>query len=189
VLLQNIGQGGGEVGSCSFYMPIFTKNITLYQNQKTLYTAIPKSNNPYWEDTSRFRWLDLHYLVDTTMRINRCYEIIKTLVKTNFTLLNKKHINDNGTPLHYFLRDLSIKSLSDIKIIKILTTKTNINMQTKYGNTPLHEFLMRNHKSNQDKHIIKWLIEQGADIDIKNNQGLMVKELILENKDLSELLR
>lgn len=116
---------------------------------------------------------------------NVCPEAIEKLARANPALLNKRQNYSGANPLHLYLSGLNV----DIELVNKLITSANINMKTNLGNTPLHEFLI-NHKSlaNINQQIIKMMIARGANINIKNNEGVTVKDLMLKNPDLSGLL-
>lgn len=103
--------------------------------------------------------------------------ILHILVKNNDDTLSKyishKIIKDmknqlnkyKKTPLH-----LAIEKKLSLAIIIQLITKTNINMQDNQGNTPLHH-AYQNDLSSTDT--IDLLIANGANVEIKNKQGLI----------------
>jgi hypothetical protein len=188
VLLNQVGKGGSDAESCKPYHLFLSENITLYQSSKTLYEPIPDINGQQGIAPS-YRWEDLYYLADTSYRTYTCYDDIALLVKVAPDLLNKKHNYDGATPLHYYLRGLFKRDKQDIKLVSILMTPTNVNMKSNDGNTPLHELLNGKKPFVTDKQIIQMMIDKGADINIRNNQGVTVREIIEKRLDLFNLVK
>jgi hypothetical protein len=184
VLLAEIGAGGAGWASCDSYMLLLNKNIALYQNDKTLYEPVPDADEEMKGSMPSYRLEDIHHLADPYYTV--CPEAIEWLVRVNPELPNKK--GDIGyygsTPLHLFLGRTYMRKSSDIKIINNLITPTNINMKTDYGDTPLHEFLTNKNLDSLEnkKKIVKMMISRGANINIKNNEGITVKDLMLKQK-------
>ena len=192
VLLIQIGEGGNKWASCQAYMLILKKNIELYKDKKTLYEPVPDYEGRTGAFSS-YRWMDLYHLTDPAYNI--CPEVIERLVRANPEFLNKKRDSwSQTTPLNQFL-SAPQNTPKRFQIIKMLTTPVNINLKNGIGNTPLHTFLgshdptTANNLNDSDKQIVQWLIEQGADINLKNNKGISAKELILKRPDLSGLLK
>lgn len=182
VLLRQIGEGGTLWAPCEAYNLFLNQNIKLYKDNKTLYEPISDIDGQKGINSS-YRWEDLHHLSDHTYNV--CPEAIEKLARANPALLNKRQNYNGANPLHLYLSGLNV----DIELVNKLITSANINMKTNLGNTPLHEFLI-NHKSlaNINQQIIKMMIARGANINIKNNEGVTVKDLMLKNPDLSGLL-
>ncbi len=178
VLLAQIGAGGAGWASCDSYMLLLNKNIALYQNDQTLYEPVYKGSTPF------YRLEDIHHLADPSYTI--CPEVIERLVRENPELPNKKSDLDyyGSTPLHLFLGLTYMRKSSDIKVINNLITPTNINMKANNGDTPLHRFLDNKNITNLEikKKIVKMMISRGANINIKNNEGITVKDLMLKQK-------
>lgn len=184
VLLDQVGQGGNSWVSCEAYMLVLNENIGFYKNKKTLYELVPGYDKGVGSSS---RWMDLLQLTDPAYNI--CPEVIGRLVQASPELLNKRDSWNMATPLNQFISS-HVDTPKRIQIIKMLTTPVNINLKNKVGNTPLHTFLKGadpDAKSSGDLAIVKWLIEQGANIDLKDKQGISVRELILKRKDLSGL--
>lgn len=188
ILLHQVGKGGSDAESCKPYHLFLSKNIALYQSSKTLYEPMPDINGQQGIAPS-YRWEDLYYLTDTSYRTYTCYDDIALLVKVAPDLLNKKHNYDGATPLHYYLRGLFKRDKQDIKLVSILMTPTNVNMKSNDGNTPLHELLNGKKPFVTDKEIIQMMIDKGADINIRNNQGVTVKEIIEKRLGLLNLVK
>ena len=77
-----------------------------------------------------------------------------------------------------------MRKSSDIKVLNNLITPTNINMKDNDGDTPLHRFIGNKNTTNLaiKKKIAKMMISRGANINIKNNEGITVKDLMLKQK-------
>ena len=134
--------------------------------------------------TPSYRLEDIHHLADPNYTI--CPEVIEWLVRVNPELPNKR--GDIGyygsTPLHLFLGSTYMRKSSDIKVLNNLITPTNINMKDNDGDTPLHRFIGNKNTTNLaiKKKIAKMMISRGANINIKNNEGITVKDLMLKQK-------
>ncbi|MFZ1344138.1 hypothetical protein [Thiothrix eikelboomii] len=179
VLLRQIGEGGALWAPCEAYHLFLKQNIKLYKDNKTLYEPIPDFDGKKGINSS-YRWEDLHHLSDHTYNV--CPEAIEKLARANSALLNKRQSYGGVTPLHLYLSGLDV----NIELVSKLLTSANINMKTSLGNTPLHEFLINNKGStNINQQIIKMMIVRGANINIKNNKGVTVKDLILKHPGLS----
>lgn len=197
VLLQEVNEAGGVWGSCSAYRIFLNKNIALYQNDKTLYEPMLEASGIYelpinvreelgtTKPYYKYRWEDMHHLADPTYNI--CPESIKRLARANPKLLNKRWRYDGATPLHLYLRGSFMQSSGDIQLVGTLITSVNVNMRSNDGNTPLHDFIVNTNPTNvaNIKRVIKMMIARGANINLKNNQGITVKDLILKRKDLT----
>lgn len=188
VLLSQIGEGGHAWASCESFLLILNKNIGLYKDKKTLNEPVPsyeKGEHP------SYRWKDIFHLTD--FGYNICPEAIKRLVQANpDELLNKRLAMSEGNPLHNYLAGVDMSRPESVPLIKMLTTPINVNMKSKWSGTPLHGFLsnIATRASSQDKHMITWFIEQGANINLKNAEGVTVKDLILKSRpDLSGVLK
>lgn len=181
VLLQQVGEGGGFWASCKVYTLFLNKNLKLYKENKTLYESVPAVAADELKGLSPFyRWEDLHHLSNPTYNI--CPDAIEKLARANPALLNKRQRYGGDTPLHLYLSGLDY----NIKLVNTLTTAVNMNMKNNRGNTPLHEFLINNRGVDKiNKNVIEMMIARGANINIKNNKGVTVKDLILKRPDLS----
>ncbi len=167
VLLSQIGEGGQFWASCEAYMLFLNKNIEFYQSNNSLYEPIPDVDRGMGTKPS-YRWEDLHHLTDTEMR-TPCHDVIERLARANPELLNKKNNYDGATSLHYYVRGLYIKKSIDLKLLRVLTTSSNINMRANNGNTPLHDIFFGSADPTQE--VIKALLALDANINIKNNKG------------------
>lgn len=190
VLLSRVGDSS-PWASCEGYMFILDKNIGLYEDKKTLYEPVQHRDAGSTSSYSYYRWMDLFHLTDPANNI--CPEVIERLVRASPELLNKRDPLNMATPLNQFLA-ASENSPRKMQVIKILTTPVNINLKNNAGDTPLHTFLKNenpdtNSSGDPDKQVVKWLIEQGANINLKDKQGISVKELLLKRPDLSGLLK
>ena len=184
VLLSEIGAGAVGWASCDSYMLLLNKNIALYKNDKTLYEPVYDADEETKGSTPSYRLEDIHHLADPNYTI--CPEVIEWLVRVNPELPNKR--GDIGyygsTPLHLFLGSTYMRKSSDIKVLNNLITPTNINMKDNDGDTPLHRFIGNKNTTNLaiKKKIAKMMISRGANINIKNNEGITVKDLMLKQK-------
>ena len=84
-----------------------------------------------------------------------------------------------GTPLHY-----ATKQKCKQKTLRLmLYAGANVNAKDYYGETPLHEAIRDN-----DKKMVKFLVETGADIYQKNNQQESPLELSTSKRALYNIL-
>ena len=102
-------------------------------------------------------------------------EIVKFLVDCKLDINHKgnKRTNENSA-LH-----LSIYK-KDIDLIKILIElNAEIDIQNKYGNTPLNEAVFNYRGDKESKEIILYLIDKGASLEKKNFHDVNTKEHII----------
>jgi len=113
-------------------------------------------------------------------------KLIKLIIHINPHLRDVVDSTTGRTPLHYYLRYFPYSVLPG----KWLITKNNINKKDKQGWTPLHTLLISQSPNHSAEFVamIKALIDAGANIDIKNKDGLTARELILKRQDLKPLL-
>ncbi|KAJ6238056.1 molting protein mlt-4 [Anaeramoeba flamelloides] len=106
----------------------------------------------------------------------RNLEIIKFLLQVKNRV---KHYNTNQTTALHLCA-----CRNDIEIIKLLLESKifPINCKDHLGNTPLHIAAENNHFE-----VIKILLKYNSKLDIKNNIGLMPKEIVKESKCLNLL--
>ncbi len=114
-------------------------------------------------------------------------KLIKLIIHINPHLRDIVDPRTGRTPLHYYLRYFRYSVLQG----KWLITKNNINKKDKRGWTPLHTLLMSHSLDHSAEFVamVKALIDSGANIDIKNKDGLTARELILKRPDLIFLLK
>ena len=77
---------------------------------------------------------------------------------------------DGKNVLHYagrYANEETIRLLDD----RLENTERLINVQDKYGKTPLHIAALRNNHS-----AIEWMLKNGADVNIRNNGGQLADE-------------
>jgi len=172
----------GNSRNCRTIELIITNNRKFYQSGG-LYTGRIKT-----------KVTDLHNLTSTFGQWYICPKAVKMLVKYNPRMRN---IIDPvfGTPLRQLLSDFS-KVDRNPELAKILMTKRNINLQDEVrygGNTPLHLLLKYSATNNsslkaKDRYTVRAMLDMGANIDIKNKDGITVRKLINERSDLKSLL-
>ena len=133
---------------------------------------------------------DLHNLTSTFDQWYVCPKAVKLLSTYNPRM---KDVIDQtfGTPLEQLFSDFS-KVRRDPELAKVLMTKTNINRQVK-GNTPLHILLLYSVSDQpnlkaKDKYTVKAMLDMGANIDLKNKNGITAREAILKRNDLKYLI-
>jgi len=168
----------GNDTACGAVVLILEANKKQYQNKNLL--NIKVKGFP--------RWLDLHFLTDTGIGRNLCSEAISTLVDFNKNLINYQSEHDGSTPLHEYLYDINHPDWN-MEIAKLLISENNVNLQTDQDNTALHYLLLYNkEEAEKIKKILKTALDMGADLTLKNKEGITVKSLILERIDLMPLL-
>jgi len=174
----------GNSRNCKTIELIIANNKKFYQSGG-LYTG-----------KTKVKATDLHNITSTFDQWNICPKAVKLLTKYNPGM---RDIIDPvvGTPLRQLLSDFS-KVGNNPELVKILMTHKNINLQdeAKYGgNTPLHLLLKYSVTTSNPslkanaRDVIRAMINMGANINIKNKDGITVRELINKHPDLRHLLR
>ena len=102
-------------------------------------------------------------------------EIVKFLIECNLDINHKGNTRTNeSSSLH-----LAAYAL-DFELIKILIELgAEIDIQNKYGNTPLAEVVFNYRGESEIKKIISFLIEKGASLEKKNFHDVNTREHIL----------
>jgi len=169
----------GNARNCKAIEMIIINNRKFYQSGG-LYTGRIK-----------MKATDLHNLTRTFDQWYICPRAVKLLSGYNPRM---KDISDqtSGTPLDQLFSDFS-KVGRDPELAKVLMTKTNINRQVG-GNTPLHILLLYSVTDQpslkaKDKYTVKAMLDMGANIDLKNKNGVTAREEILKRNDLKYLLK
>lgn len=112
-----------------------------------------------------------------------CHRIICSNVLIDIANRNSKSV-DEYPPLHNLFYEYRL--LNNTELVKVFTTNYNVNIQGYGGNTPLHMLMLGpNHGEFPD--VMKVLIENGADIYIKNNEGISVSDLLDKKPELLHL--
>jgi len=173
-----------------------TKNVTLnlvtYNNTNFACSSVMlilKSNKEIYENNPlpKSKQYDLNRLSDTEDGRSLCPSAILLLASYNPKLLN---IQDerNFTPLHLYFADSNHRQWN-AEIAKKLMTKKNINMVDGGGYTPLYMLINLGNKTQWDKELIKYGLKLGANINIKNHEGISLKDLMLKRPDLRSLIK
>ncbi len=167
----------GNTRGCDSLEVIIKNNKILYQN-----SLLSKS--------TRFQKEALHNLAVSGMEINLCTKAIRLLIHYNPALLDYQS-GYYQTPLVAYLLDPAWDQW-DLQTAKLLMTKKNLNYQGKHGNTAL--FALGSHsgtrKTRFDQAIINAALAKGADLNIKNKQGLSYAGYILtERPDLLDFVQ
>ncbi len=166
--------------ACEVVSVVIKKNKEFYKDEKLL--SIKR-------DGYHSRWLDLHYLTNTVTEYNLCNKAATLLVGINPKLINYQKEDDKSTPLHNYLYDVNY-SHWEMGVAKLLMSKENINLQTKWGDTALHYLLLYNKESTAKLiELLKNALSLGADLTLKNEEGITVKELIMKQPDLVSVLK
>ena len=175
ISLQHITNGHDI--ACETTVLILKANKSLYQNE------IPLNTKIYGQPRKE----DLIYQSDTDNGRAMCPEAIRLLISYNPELRNVQ--SERGTPLDLYLLDKKHPDW-DVEIAKSLITKKNINMQSnRIRATPLHSLLYHHYnESSYDLEIIVAALKLGADIDLKDTEGITVRDLIKKRADLVSLL-
>ena len=143
----------------------------------------------YGVDINNLRCSDLSFLFYCCANPINSFELIKLLIE------NTRNINiiDNSgqTPLMYILE--ASEKISDLEIIKLFIRKgSKINFRDKYGYTPLMFCFKMNYNTFIRYDIIKILLDNKADIYIKNKKGKHVLDItekeIGRNNDIYSLI-
>ena len=157
----------GNDFSCNTLILVLKNNSHLYNDERFL-NAAPKTQR----GAESKRNIDLQALSAVGLERGICPEAIQFLAN------NHPHLRDvqgkyGSTALHIYLGDTHWSGW-DLKTLKVLISKNNINLQDKLGNTPLHylnsgaaSHIIREHEIR----IIKTMMEHGADVTIKNKKG------------------
>lgn len=174
----NVRIYSGNDIACGAVLMILEKNKKFYQRDDLL--GITVDGFP--------RGLDLHFLTNTGIGRGLCPEAIPLLVSFNQKLINFQSEYDHLSPLHEYLYDVR-HSDWDMNTAKLLMSKGNINLQTKQGNTALHYLLLYNQEDMSDKiiELIANALKLGADLTLKNEHGVTVKDLIMKRPDLKSV--
>ncbi len=187
ILLQQIRWWSSTTGGCSVVMLILKKNAHLYVQKKYLNEPVPldidgkikkaKSGAAYRrDDLFPFTYNHAHSVL--------CPNVIAELLKINPDLRDSVDSNKE-TPLHQYM-DMFPNQLT---LGKKLISKNNINLQDAFGRTPLH--ILLHYVTSPDKRVIemtKALLKSGAKIDLRNKEGVTVRELIMKHPELKKLL-
>jgi len=183
VAVPMIIYGGNFV--CDSLMLILNNNSKLYDDPRFLKSAPAGENNKYFR-----REQDLHALSAVGLERGICPEAIQFLAKNHPHLRDVQTQDYKVTPLHIYLGDTHWPDWN-FETLKALISKRNINLQDSNGNTPLHNL---NNGAGTDAiyeheiRIIKLMIENGADVSIKNKQGKSVQDLFEGKKHKLEKL-
>jgi len=153
---------------------------------KTLILILKRNKAIYQQNPVRkFNRYDLQILTDMTTSI-LCPKAIDTLIDINPKLRNIR--DESGiTPLNYYLYDTTSTNWS-AGIAKKLMTKENINVRGLESDVPLYSLLHYDNKTRWDKGLIKYAIKLGADINLKNQDGISVRDMILKRPDLRSVI-
>jgi ankyrin repeat protein len=171
--------------SCQVNKLILEKNRELYLDDKYL-------NSSLGRDHISPRNL-LFYLVANTNQ-TPCPDVIMILIAINPDLRNYQ--NDFGsTPLHHYMESYRDGIFDSINLAKKLITPKNINIQNKLGQTPLHMYLVNKMYVQihdplrmRDINMIKTMLQSGANIEIKDNRGISIKEIMKASPQLAKLI-
>lgn len=173
-----------------------TENIDLQLVQKgndyacESILAIVEASEKFYKDEKLLKKYDkeadLYFLADTGNGYSLCKKAILLIIQYNPKLLNRV-IGDGGTPALNYYTD-SLYSNWDTEVAKLLITKENVNIQTKYGETPLY-LLLRNDKTFNHPEIIRYALTLGANLDIKTQEGFTIRDMILKNPRLATALK
>lgn len=91
--------------------------------------------------------------------------------------------NQGDTALHLLLLDISTNVHT--KLALQLMSKTNVNMQNNRGNTALHGLILYNYRNGSDRlklyhEVFNKFVQLGGDLDLKNNEGITIRELLVK---------
>lgn len=170
-----------EKETCDVNMLILNKNIHFYLDDKYLNER----------QASGVRPKDLLFYLTSDLPTNaHCPRVIDLLISKNPALLNSK-TDSRETPLHSFMASFNSGIFNNpVMLGGKLISKKNINAQDNMWRTPLHMLLTENiYPERKDMiHMVKVLLKSGANIDLKDNDGITARELILKHPKLKVLL-
>jgi len=171
--------------SCQVNKLILEKNRELYLDNKYL-------NSSLGPDHIYPRNL-LFYLVANTNQ-TPCPDVIRMLITINPDLRNYQN-NYGDTPLHYYMESYRDGIFDSMSLLKKLITPINIDRQNNLGQTPLHKYLVNKKYVQQNAplgikaiNFIKIMLQSGANIGIKDNKGISIKEIMKASPQLARLV-
>jgi hypothetical protein len=146
-----------------------------------------KNNNIDFNAKNQNYWYPIQTIIcNTNMTSSDCIRAIEFLINNN---VNEGVVDDNGwNLLHYVFCDSSVIEMKDcIKIVNLAIKNKNININhmNKSKNTPLH-FLCIQYDTNVNTDnffdLIKVFIDNGVDVNMRNNTGSSPLHLICKPK-------
>lgn len=199
--LQRIITSNRAASTCDASFVILNKNVRLYQNRKTLnkpvfYEMIHLKENDY-EKVNLEKIYRKNVLFSTVNDVAYLHcrkpELTEALININPNLRNVIHEQTGETPLHRFLEHFGTRfsnPVDSFRLGKKLISRKNINVKNKNGQTPLRILLQRSlDQSEEYVRMVEVLIDSGANIDLKDNDGVSGRELILKHPKLKVLLK
>ncbi len=108
-------------------------------------------------------------------------KLIGAVVRVNSSLRDVVDTKTGRTPLHLYCRYFQTRGLSNpVALGKLLMNKSNINKMDKRGWTPLHTLLVKQSLNQSEEYalMVKALIDAGANIDLKDENGVSARSLI-----------
>ncbi len=150
----------------------------ILENNEELYRTNPVFGIGNSVDAS-----DIFPLVDTY--VGHHYVCVKAIEKLISYYPESIDLNSNGIPLKHLLQNPEPTKVPPTLAVKLLSND-NVNMTDDAGDTALHTYLMGNqHRGIKSlkkyQTVIDKFIELGGDLDLKNNNGITVRELLIKN--------
>ncbi len=195
ILIQRNLSTNGSTCKSSLY--ILNKNKKFYQSAKflqepVLYRGVYLQDNQYRfaKPNTLYRKNVMFTAVNDVVYMH-CKEPIlaETLIRINPNLRDTVHARTGETPLHRYLIHFGTRNFPDpVGLGQKLISKNNINVKDKMGQTPLRKLLQLSLNTSEEYvRMVKVLIEAGAKLDLKDNDGISARELILRHPKLKEL--
>jgi len=171
--------------SCQVNKLILEKNRELYLDDKYLNSSL---------GSAHIHPRNLLFYLTANTNQTPCPDVIRMLITINPDIRNYQN-NYGETPLHYYMESYRDGVFDSINLAKKLITPMNINRQNNLGQTPLHKYLVNKKYVQQNAplgikaiNIIKTMLQSGANIRIKDNKGISIKEIMKSSPQLAKLV-
>lgn len=126
--------------------------------------------------------IDLGYMMDT----NSCHRVVCNEVIIKMVNRNKK-LQNVGSPVANMLGEFALTG-NDLKLLSSFVTPENVNSRGENGQTAL-EMLVGNGLNHNATAAMKLLIDMGADIYLKNKEGISANDTIKTVSYLDKIKR
>lgn len=181
---------------CDAALFILKRNINSYKNKSTLYEPITigyRDSDNEFKEKNFTKFYRKNALFNTTYNHShsprRCTKVLELLLDKGNPHLRDIRTSYKGTPLHRFMDNFGSRIPKELAVSlgEKLISKHNINAQDHWGNTPLHYLIRVNVTTVKVTDMFTVLLKNGASIDIKNNKGVSIRELIMKHDKLLKL--
>lgn len=183
---------------CDAALYILKRNINSFKNKPSLYEPISigrRSSDTQFKEKHFINY----YRKDALFRFTynhshsprRCTKVLELLLNEANPHLRDARSSYKGTPLHSFMDNFGSRIPKELAVslgVKLIS-KHNINAQDRFGNTPLHYLVHVSANGTTDKvtKMFEVMLKAEANIDIKNNKGLTIRELVMRSEKLVKL--